>query len=77
MLARPGPLVVGLEQLSRLPALDPAAPHGGQELHEAEVGNEPPVVAAEALEEDDADRPRSETALAREAIGCGVARHVA
>src|SRR4051795_89141 len=58
-----GPLAVGLEQLGRLPALDPAAAQRGAELHEPEVGDEAAVVAAEALQEDDAHRPRAEPAL--------------
>src|SRR5262249_2087115 len=51
---QPGPLAVGLKQLGRLPRLDPAALQRRLELDEAEVGDEPAVVAAEALEEDHA-----------------------
>ena len=56
----PRPLAVRLEQLRRLPALDPAAAQRREQLHEPEVGDEPAVVAAEPLEEDDADRPGAE-----------------
>src|SRR5580765_4631401 len=70
----PGPLAVRLEQLGGLPALDPAAAERGEQLHEAEVGDEPAVVAAEALEEDDPDRPGPEPAFAEEPFGRCFAR---
>src|SRR5580765_3156339 len=70
----PGPLAVRLEQLDGLPALDPAAAQRGEELDEAEVGDEPAVVATEALEEDDPDRPWPETALAEQPVGRRLAR---
>ena len=63
------PLAVRLEQLGRLPPLDPAAAHRAQQLHEAEVALEAAVEAAESLEADDAERPRAETALAEEPVG--------
>src|SRR5262249_2085959 len=67
------PFAVRLEQLPCLPALDEAAAHGGQQLHEAEVTDHAAVEAAEALDEDDADRPRAEAALALQPLGDRVA----
>src|SRR3954465_220461 len=72
-----GPLAVGLEQLGRLPTLDPTATQRGAELHEPEVGDEPAVVAAEALQEDDPYRPRPEPALSQQPVGGGIAWPVA
>src|SRR5439155_11160837 len=63
------PLLVGSEQLVRLLGLDPPAPERRRELDQAEVACEPVLVAAEALEADDADRPRAETALALQPAG--------
>ena len=64
----PLPLPVRREQLRGLARLRPAAPERGQELDEREVVDEPGVVAAEALQRDDADRPRADTALAAESL---------
>ena len=61
------PLVVGLEQLRSLVGLDPPAVKRLAELEEAEVADQPTLVAAESLQRDDAYRPRSEPALALEA----------
>jgi hypothetical protein len=61
-----GPLAVRLEERVRLLGLDPASPELGGELHEAEVAREPALVAAEAFQADDADRPRPEPALSFE-----------
>ena len=72
----PGPLAVRLEQLGGLPALDPAAPELAQQLHEAEVADEPVLAPPEALEADDADRPRAEPALALEASDDGRGRQL-
>src|SRR5436190_5677551 len=72
-----GPLAVRLDQLGRLPRLDPPAAHRREQLHEPEVADEPALVPAEALEADDADRPRADPRLAREPRGCGVRRHSA
>src|SRR6266508_3966503 len=67
------PLAVGLEQLGRLPAFDPAAAHGREELDQAEVAHEPAFVAAESLQTDDARRPGAGAALllepARDRLG--------
>src|SRR4051812_39899920 len=73
----PGPLAVGLEQLGRLPRLDPAAAQLGEQLHEPEVALETPLAPAETLQADDADRPRPEAPLALEARGDGVGRELA
>src|SRR5436190_10988183 len=72
-----GPLAVRLEQLGRLPGLDPPAAHRRDQLHEPEVAHEPALVTAEALEADDADRPRAEPRLAHEPRGGCVGRHSA
>ena len=64
-----GPLAVRLEQLGRLPALDAAAAHRGEQLHQTEVSLEAALETAEALEADDAERPRAEAALAEEPVG--------
>ena len=69
-----GPFAVRLEQLGRLPRLDRPAASAISELHEAEVADEPVLLAAEPLEADDADRPRPEPALALEPGGDGVGR---
>ena len=61
-----GPLAVGREQLVGLVGLDPAPPQRGGELREAQVAVEAVLVAAEALEADDAERPGAEPALAGE-----------
>src|SRR5581483_5920854 len=58
-----GELAVRLEQLRRLPALDRAPADRAQELDETEVADEAVIPAAEALEADDADRPRPEPPL--------------
>ena len=65
-LASPAHSPYGREQLVGLLGLDPSAAERRGELHEAEVAGEPALVAAEALEADDADRPRPEAALALE-----------
>src|SRR4051812_33791714 len=62
----PGPLAVRRQQHVGLLGLDVPTPQGGGELHEPEVARQPPLVAAEAFEADDADRPRSEAALAEQ-----------
>src|SRR5206468_3493387 len=62
-----GPLAVRREQHVRLLRLHPPAPEGGRELGEGEVAVEPVLVPSEAFEADDADGPRAEPALAREA----------
>ena len=62
----PGPLAVGLEQDVRLLGLDVPSPERGGQLDEPEVAREPALVAAEALEADDAGRPGAEAALALE-----------
>src|SRR5436190_544972 len=61
-----GPLAIRLEQLGGLPRLDPAAPQRRAELDEPEVAHQPALEAAEALETDDPDGPRPESALALE-----------
>src|SRR5207248_4766707 len=63
----PGPFAVGLEQLRRLPALDPAPAQRGEQLDESEVADEAVLAATQALEADDARRPRAESTLAHEA----------
>src|SRR6266540_2961132 len=45
-----GPLAVRLEQLCRLPALDPAAAHRSQQLHEPEVSFEAALETAQSFE---------------------------
>src|SRR5947208_1867308 len=70
------PLLVGGEQLVRLLGLDPPPPERRGELDEPEVARESPLVAAEPLEADDADRPRPEAPLALESAGHGVGREV-
>ena len=64
----PGPLAVGLEQGVGLLGLDAPSPELRGELDEPEVAREPALVAAEALEADDAGRPRPEPALALEPL---------
>src|SRR5579884_4412403 len=71
-----GPFAVRREQLVGLLGLDAAPPELGAQLHQPEVACEPALVAAEALEADDADRPRAEPALAAEPLRDDVARHV-
>src|SRR5207244_10218191 len=63
-----GPLLVRLEELGGLRALDPAAAaKRDDELDQAEIADEPALVAAEPFQADHADRPRPEAALAQEA----------
>src|SRR5207248_1741461 len=69
-----GPLSVRREQLLGLPALDATAAHRRQEFDEAEVADQPEVVAAETLERDDAYRPWPEAALAAEPRRYGLRR---
>ena len=63
----PGPFAVRLEQLVRLPA-STAAPQRARQLDEAEVADEPAVVAAEAVEAttptDHGPSPRSRSSRA-------------
>src|SRR5206468_1897573 len=70
----PAPLAVGGEQDVGLLGLDPAAPEGRRELCQPEVAVEPVLVAPEALEADDAERPRPEAALAGQPGDDGVRR---
>ena len=63
-----GPLAVRLEQLGRLPALDRPAAQRPEKLDEAEVADETVLVAAEALEADDA-RPTTGRGRARARAG--------
>src|SRR5262245_61976010 len=66
---QPGPFLVRSEQRIGLLGLDPAPPERGGELDEPEVAREPALVAAEAVQADDADGPRPEAALAEQPGG--------
>src|SRR6188768_2963411 len=68
----PGPLAVRRQQHVGLLGLDTASPKCGGELHEPEVAREPALVAAEAFEADDADRPRPDAAFAEQPGGNGL-----
>src|SRR5205085_5862499 len=64
----PRPLLVRLDERRGLGGLDPAAAaERSDELDEAEVADEPALVAAKPFQADDTDRPRPEAALAQEA----------
>src|SRR5262249_11357319 len=69
-----GPLAVRGEERVGLLGLDVPAPERRGELHEAQVAREAALVPAEALEADDADRPRAQASLALEAAGGGLGR---
>ena len=62
-----GPLAVRLEQLGRLPRLHCLPPaERSHELDQPEISDKPVLEAAEPLEADDASRPRTQAALARD-----------
>src|SRR4051794_30394854 len=69
------PLSVRREQGVGLLRLDPAAPERARQLDEAEIPRQPALVAAEALETDDAGGPRAEPALALEPARDGLGGH--
>src|SRR5206468_3134753 len=71
------PLTVRDEQFVRLLRLDPPPAQVGEQLDEAEIARETAFEAAEALEADDADRPRAEAAFAAEPECGRVGRHAA
>src|SRR5581483_1349255 len=56
----PAPFAVRREQLVRLLGLDPPAPERRGELRKPEIALQPVLVSAEALQADDAERPRAE-----------------
>src|SRR5581483_8548349 len=65
------PLAVGLEQLGRLPALDPPAADRSEQLHQTEVSLEAALEAAQAFQADDADGPGAEAPLPLQPVGDG------
>src|SRR5581483_11687515 len=72
-----GPVSVRREKLHRLLRLDvAAAPQARQELHQAEIADEPALGAPEPLEADHADRPGAEARLAAESRRGGCRRQV-
>src|SRR5437763_6136318 len=73
----PGPGAVRLEERVGLLGLDPAAPERGRQLDEPEVSPQAAVVAAEAFEAHDPDRPRTEPSLALEPGDDGTRRQLA
>src|SRR5262249_8032473 len=73
----PGPLVVGREQVRRLPRLDLVPAAGGTEgLHEAEVADESVLAAAQPFEPDDSGGPWSEAAFVVDPGDDGLRRDV-
>src|SRR6266496_3916333 len=70
----PRPAAVRLQQLRRLPRLDPPPAQRRAELDKPQVAFEPALEASEALDADDADRPRAEPTFALKARGRGIRR---
>ncbi len=70
----PRPLAVGRQQLGGVLRLGAPAEHDAAELDQPEVADEPAVVAAEAVQEERADRPGPELALAPESRRHSVGR---
>src|SRR5205085_2091594 len=71
----PGPLAVRLEQRRRLLGLDPTLFERTEQLDQPQVADEPALGPPEALEADDAHRPRPEPALTPEPGRHRVHRH--
>jgi hypothetical protein len=64
-----GPLAVGLEQHVALLGFQAPPGERGGELHEPEIARKAALATSEALDADDADRPRADPALAQQPCG--------